>query len=117
MKTIAVDFDGVIHKYGLGYLDGTIYDRPLEGSEEALKKLLESYCVIIFSTRKPETIKKWMLKKMEFIPVEVIPDDVEFEWKKQGVVGITNRKLKAFMYVDDRAVRFTNWKDILNYVR
>lgn len=116
MKTIAVDFDGVIHKYSKGWHDGMIYDEPVEGAIEALQKLLQSYCVVVFSTREPRMIEVWFLNNFP-IPVEIVPDDGKFEWTKQGVLGITNRKLKAFMYVDDRAVRFTNWKDILNYVR
>ena len=37
---ISVDFDGVIHKCSKGYHDGTIYDDPVEGVKEALKKLI-----------------------------------------------------------------------------
>ena len=35
-KTIAVDFDGFIHKYSKGWHDGSIYDEPVEGAAEAL---------------------------------------------------------------------------------
>ena len=28
---------------------------------------------------------------------------------------VTNVKIPAFMYIDDRAIRFTNWSDIVNY--
>jgi len=48
---IAIDFDGVIHKYSKGWADGSIYDEPVEGCKEALEKLRETYYVIIFSTR------------------------------------------------------------------
>ena len=35
--TIAIDFDGVIHKNSKGYHDGTIYDEIITGSFESLK--------------------------------------------------------------------------------
>lgn len=118
MKTIALDFDGVIHKYSKGYHNGSIYDTPTKGAFKAIQKMLETYCVVVFSTREPKEILNWFLKEKSWrYPVKIVPDDGKFEWTEKGVLGITNRKLKAFMYVDDRAVRFTNWKDILNYVR
>jgi hypothetical protein len=52
-----------------------------------------------------------------FVPhdeVRVVPEGVQF-WNEKGVVGITSRKLAAIAYIDDRAVRFTNWMDIQNY--
>ena len=52
MKTLAVDFDGVIHKYSDGYRDGTIYDKPKENAIKALKKLCEQYNVVIMTSRK-----------------------------------------------------------------
>ena len=50
-KSIAVDFDGVIHGYSEGWKDGTIYDDPIPGVQEALKLLQSDYEIIIFSTR------------------------------------------------------------------
>ena len=41
---IGIDFDGVIHKNSKGFYDGTIYDDPIEGVEEALKAIAEHYC-------------------------------------------------------------------------
>ena len=49
--SIAVDFDGVIHRYGKGWHDGTIYDEPIEGAREALARIHQRYKVVIFSTR------------------------------------------------------------------
>lgn len=100
-KAIAVDFDGVIHKYSKGYQDGKIYDEPMEGAVEALKTLgNEGYRLYLHTTR-PYSIelKEWMTKH-GLPPMEV-----------------ARTKPKAMIYIDDRGIRFTSWKDILNYLR
>ena len=116
MKTIAVDFDGVIHAYSKGWADGSIYDKPVPGALETLVKLAKHYAVFILSTRDSNQILEWMVHQ-GFKPhdqVRVVPPDVKF-WNEQGVIGITDRKLVAIAYIDDRAVRFTNWTDVANY--
>ena len=63
MRTIAIDFDGVIHKYEQGYKNGEIYDDPVPGAIEHINKLIEiGKQVFIFSTRSPYQIKKWLKK-------------------------------------------------------
>ena len=47
---IAVDFDGVIHRYSKGWHDGTIYDEPVEGAREALEGLVDKgHMIIVYS--------------------------------------------------------------------
>ena len=137
MKTIAIDFDGVIHKYSKGWQDGSIYDEPVEGAFEAIQHYMKNdYAVFIFSTRNPRQIKKWLDDKLWFwdsmnvgtaeflkhhdpdkhyifgFDCQVIPFWKKF-WNKKGVVGITKRKLPAIAYIDDRAVRFKGkWADM-----
>ena len=100
-KVLALDFDGVIHKYSGGYKDGSIYDDPMEGAVEGITKLKEAgYELIIYTTRPNiEDIKKWLMKHIGF------------------EIEIADRKPKAMAYIDDRGIRFTNWKDVLNYFR
>lgn len=133
MKTIAIDFDGVIHKYSKGWQDGTIYDEPVDNVFETIQDLMgKGYSVFIFSTRSPKQIKDWLMprcyesdyvvngygndpfewvsKKFGF-DVEVIPwwktvFKKSFFWNKKNVLGITNHKLPAMCYIDDRALRF-----------
>ena len=107
-KTIAVDFDGVVHKYSKGFqgLDN-VYDPPMPGAKEALQELKDlGYRLIIVSSRPVEPIRKWLASEgmLEFF------DDV------------TNTKHPARFYIDDHAIRFeknssTNWKDTLEFIK
>ena len=106
-STIAIDFDGVIHKYSKGFqgLDNT-YDPPMEGVELALKKLKnDGYRLIIVSSRPVKPIKQW-LKKYN---LETYFDDV------------SNIKHPAKYYIDDHAVRFPKneqnaWASVLTFI-
>ena len=61
MKTLAIDFDGVLHRYSKHYQDGSIYDVPMEGAIEALTKLSTQYNVVILTTRKDKAgIREWL---------------------------------------------------------
>jgi 5'(3')-deoxyribonucleotidase len=97
-KTIAVDFDNVIHDMNQGWKKGEIYGEQVDGSVEAIKKLQQfGYEVIVFTARvKLEPVKEWLK-----------------EWNLK--VKVTNQKPPAIAYIDDRAIRFTNWPDILRY--
>lgn len=110
-KTIAIDFDGVIHAYSHGWADGTIYDLPVPGALETIERLLmRGYAVFIHSARPPRMIKRWLEKQSLFdercsamfaIPVKIVPWWYKF-WDKAHVLGVTNRKIAA----DDRAYFF-----------
>lgn len=114
-KTIAIDFDGVIHKYSKGWHDGTCYDEPCEGAAEALTYLLDNYTVFILSTREPTQIEAWFHDKLPNFLTEIIPLDSVIQFWDKPTLGITQRKLPAIAYIDDRALRFSNWTDIKNY--
>lgn len=109
-KQIAIDFDGVIHKNSKGFHDGTVYDEPIEGAFDAIKKLrAEGYSIVIFSAKaKPdrplvngktgiELIEEWF-GKYEMLSY---------------IKEVTPEKPRAIAYIDDRAIRFTNWSDVL----
>ena len=50
-NTIAIDFDGVIHKNSKGFHDGTIYDEPIEDVKKGLEYLSKSYKLVIYSCK------------------------------------------------------------------
>ena len=112
--TIAVDFDGVIHKYSKGYHDGTAYDVPMEGAIEGLKKLMEKYTVYVHTARDPKSVQHWFGVHTD-LGTEIITDNREF-YENEHLVGISNRKLPAIYYIDDRALFFIDWEQTLRKV-
>jgi len=118
-KTVAIDFDGVIHKYSKGWQDGSIYDDEISDAFMSIQELLDrNYAVFIHTTRDAKQVAEWMIKKtasslLYEMSFEVLPDDIKF-WNgsdgRNTIVGITNRKLPAVAYIDDRALHFTAWR-------
>ena len=85
-KTICVDFDGVLNEYD-GYEEGNLGE-PLTGSKEFIKELRKKYKVVILTSRQKEQVINW-LSNNGFPSMKV-----------------TNRKIPAVAYIDDRAIRF-----------
>ena len=106
---IGIDFDGVIHKCSKGYYDGSIYDEPLEGAYEALERLSKKYTVIVHTAKaKPD---RGLVNGKTGV-------QLVWEWLKkhnmsQFVNKVTSEKPRAVCYIDDKAVKFTNWEDCL----
>tara|TARA_R110002060_G_scaffold55482_1_gene66005 strand:+ start:259 stop:627 length:369 start_codon:yes stop_codon:yes gene_type:complete len=106
--TIAIDFDGVIHKYSKGFqgLDNA-YDEPMPGVYGALDQLkLKGYRLIIVSSRPVPVIKEWLEKNK----MDLYFDDV------------SNTKHPAKYYIDDHAIRFDKndpnaWDKTLMFIR
>jgi trehalose-6-phosphatase len=109
-RTLAVDFDGVVHAYSHGWRDGTIYDPPLPGALEGLRALMDRYAVYIHTTRRADDVAAWLRDRGFECRTE---HDGEF-WDERGVLLVTDRKLPAVAYLDDRAVRFTSWPEALD---
>ena len=109
-KTIAIDFDGPIHKYSKGWQDGKIYDEPVEGALEAMAELYhKGYEIVIFTTREDiREVDYWIDKQCDKC-FAVTSEQRELKYE------VTNKKPPAIAYIDDRGIRFTNWKDMLNY--
>lgn len=103
-KTIAFDFDGVIHWYRHGWADGTIYDLPVPGVPELLAELdahSPSYDIIIHTARivgaTPGEIDEEQLEMIwEWLRVQDLAKYIDVIWPK----------VAASLYIDDRALRF-----------
>lgn len=106
-KTLAIDFDGVLHKYSRGYQDGTIYDEPIEGAKEALKSFVDAgWRVVIFTTRLNDEVNKDVFTQYDAMLTWLFNNGFS-----EGIHyhELTGKKPLAKYYIDDRAVRFTNW--------
>lgn len=114
LPPLSLDFDGVIHQYSQGWVSSAIYDPPMPGAHDALRRLMRTHAVFILTARKADDVIVWCKEKFPDLVFEVIPDELEY-WEKAGVIGVTNKKRAAIAYVDDRAVRFVSWRDTLNY--
>ncbi len=104
-RTVCLDFDGVIHSYQSGWKGETVIpDPPIHGVGRAIAKLRQDYRVVVHSTRCSsedgrEAICDWLNRH----GIEV--DDVCMQ------------KPPAFVYVDDRAVRFTgDWLETIELI-
>lgn len=118
-QRLGVDFDGVIHQYD-GWGDGSICGDPIGGALETIQKLATKFDVFIFTTRAREELNYVHLEADRQIPkirfwlinhASLRGLDVDFF---ENIV-ITDRKMPAIAYIDDRGIRFTNWSDIKKY--
>ena len=102
---LGIDFDGVIHNNDKGFYDGTIYGDPVDGTEEALKKLSDKYTLICYTAKaKPDRMLINGKTGTELV----------WEWLKKHnfdkyISKVTSEKPRAVAYIDDKAIRFSNW--------
>jgi hypothetical protein len=108
-KTIAIDFDGVIHSFELGFHDGTIYGTPIEGSIESIKKIAEKYTIVIYTAK---------AKKDRPLVNGMTGTELVWEWLHKYdlakyVKDVTAEKPRCICYIDDKAIQFKNWNQSL----
>lgn len=104
-KTIAVDFDGVLHDYdgewrGPEHLPG----QPIAGAVEAVRSYLGEYDVVVFSARAEtpqgvHAIRRWLV-------------DNRFP-----LLNVTHVKPPAVLYIDDRGWHFDGRWPTLGEIR
>ncbi len=88
-RTICIDFDGVIAQYK-GWKGPDYYGEPMKGSKEFLQNLKKrGIKIVIFTIRPADKIRKGFR-------------DYNFPLPQK----ITNVKIPAAVYIDDRAVKF-----------
>lgn len=109
---LMIDFDGVISKYTNGWNNGILVDDPMDGVKEAIDHFKGlGFEIIIFTTRAS--------KSHNVNPTsEQLIQDLQ-KWLKEHEIqydAITADKLPALAYIDDKAIRFTNWFDVIKQV-
>lgn len=116
-KTLAIDFDGTIcrkQKYG----DGTIWQTTNPGAQGVIQDLKkDGYRIVVYTVRLSPDKVKAPTREGRHIELEEKRDKI-VEWlnnRKIPFDDVVGYKPEAMAYIDDRAVRFTNWKDISNY--
>jgi hypothetical protein len=99
-RTVAVDFDGVLHRYHLGWQGEIPTEEPVLGAAEGVAAIRAAgFRVVVFSCRAlvkagRDGIVAWLAQH------------------KIEVDEVTAIKPHAVVYLDDRAVRFTgSWAD------
>ena len=100
MATVAVDFDDTIRAED---------DSPIPGAIEGLKYLMRRYAVFIHTAKDPRSVIPWL----EGQGFNTDTDNGEPTWDTKGVLLVTNRKLPAVAYLDNRAIRFISWHQAL----
>ena len=109
---LGVDFDGVIHKNSKGFHDGTIYDEPVEGAREALEHLSKENNIIIHTCK----AKKDRGLVNGKTGIELVWEWLEEHDLAQFVSKVTAEKPRAKYYIDDKAIKFTDWKKALGEI-
>lgn len=106
-KTVAVDFDGVIHAYSKGWHDGTIYDGPMPDAARGMQTLIDcGYDVVIYSTRCHDRVVDGEICKNQV--------DEMRRWLTRHKVPYSRistepGKPLCVAFIDDRAIKFQAW--------
>ena len=100
-KTIAIDLDGVLDEYTGKYDVNKIPDIR-NGAKDFIIELSKDYKLILFTTRDSKLAKEWLIK-----------NNIDKYFS-----DITNTKPLAYIYLDDRALKFDgNYDDTLNAIK
>ena len=117
-KVLAVDFDGVIHDYSKGWHDGSIYDDPVPGTRDALRRFKDAGWRILIHTVRAHDRRVWDRVRGCIILEKAQLTELGAWLKKHKIpyheVWIEPGKPIADVYLDDRARHFTTWARAIN---
>ncbi|MFF2549094.1 hypothetical protein ACFVUY_41935 [Kitasatospora sp. NPDC058063] len=106
---VGVDFDLTVVRHDKGWQDGRIYGDPIPGALAALRQLMACrsvFCVTARHRQYHPAVAAWFVR--HGIPAVVDEDPDRAYWLGDGDrLLVTNKKLGAALYIDDRALVFT----------
>lgn len=85
----------------------------MEGAIEAIDLLLKDCSIFVFTARDVQDVATW-LNHQGYDVIPTIPGMEPKFWNTMGTILVTNKKIPAIAYIDDRAIRFENWYQALN---
>jgi hypothetical protein len=103
LPILAIDFDGVVHKYSDGWRKGEIYDTITPGFFDWALEAQKHFTLIIHSSRASTEFGKSQIRQWLDLQLQ--------DWENAGgkrpiKIEITSAKPPAFLTIDDRCVRF-----------
>lgn len=106
MKTVALDFDGVINSYTSGFDENRIPDPPVEGALDFIRRMQDAgWRVAIHSTRCERQVGIAMIRW--YLTAHGL------EAERVGKILTVPHKPMAKLYIDDRGFRFTGqWPSV-----
>lgn len=113
IEAVSVDFDGVIHDAYDGWRGGEIYGSPLPGALDGLRELMKKHPVFIMTAR-PDLgpVCEWLHGHgFNVIRQDACDEDAKNRWHARGLLLVTNVKLPAIAYIDDKGFGFESWDE------
>lgn len=100
MRTILMDLDGVLNQYKGDYRPDFI--PPIkEGAKDFVIRLSNDYEIKLFTTRPQKLATKWLIEN----------------GLNTYIKNVTNTKIPAFLYIDDRCIKFNgNYSKLYNEI-
>lgn len=107
IRTLCIDFDGVIHSYERGWQDGEIYGTVVPGFFEWIEKVRDDFELVIYSSRSKSdegvvAMGKWLHEQRDLW----IKSGGQRDLVKPLKISFAHEKPPAWLTIDDRCIRF-----------